>query len=195
MPARDARALQTTVVPVVQLVQLHAWLAESHAESSSEVVGDSPNKTPNCSPDIVTDPSPVRPMFQRSAKLTIGAACRAHKHEIRLAAHTGWDGAAAVPSKLNESEVPTTPATVIASRTRLDFNLRALHATVVADVQLEVVHVASSESSSDAVGVRFHGPKWRPAIVTVIMEPAPLRGTFGACSPLTAGAAVESTIA
>jgi hypothetical protein len=29
----------------------------------------------------------------------------------------------------------------------------------------------------------------------VIMEPAPLRGTFGACSPLTAGAAVESTIA
>jgi hypothetical protein len=54
------------------------------------------------------------------------------------------------------------------------------------------VHAASSESSSDAVGVRFHGPKWRPAIV---MEPAPLRGTFGACSPLTAGAAVESTAA
>ena len=76
--------------------------------------------------------------------------------------------------------MPTTPATVIASRTRLDFNLRALHATVVADVQLEVVHVASSESSSDAVGVRFHGPKWRPAIVTVIVEPAPLRGTFSA---------------
>ena len=194
MPARDARALQTTVVPVVQLVQLHAWLTESHAESSSEVVGDSPSQ-PNCSPDIVTDQSPVRPMFQRSAKLTIGAAHRPHKHQIRLAAHTGWDCAAAVPSKLNESEVPTTPATVIASRTRLDFNLRALHATVVADVQLEVVHVASSESSSDAVGVRFHGPKWRPAIVTVIMEPAPLRGTFGACSPLTAGAAFESTAA
>jgi hypothetical protein len=73
MPARDARVLQTTVVPVVQLVQLHAWLTESHAESSSEVVGDSPSQ-PNCSPDIVTDPSPVRPMFQRSAKLTIGAA-------------------------------------------------------------------------------------------------------------------------
>ena len=70
MPARDARVLQTTVVPVVQLVQLHAWLTES----SSEVVGDRSNKTPNCSPDIVTDPSPVRPMFQRSAKLTIGAA-------------------------------------------------------------------------------------------------------------------------
>ncbi len=111
---------------------------------------------------------------------------------MRLTAHTGWDCAAAVPSKLNESEVPTTPATVIASRTRLDFNLRALHATVVADVQLEVVHVASSESSSDAVGVRFHGPKWRPAIVT---EPAPLRGTFGACSPLTAGAAFKATTA
>ena len=108
-------------------------------------------------------------------------------------AHTGWDCAAAVPSKLNENEVPTTPATVIASRTRLDFNLRVLHATAVADVQLEVVHVASSESSSDAVGVRFHGPKWRPAIVTVTREPAPLRGTFGACSPLTAGAAFEST--
>ena len=105
-------------------------------------------------------------------------------------AHTGWDCAAAVPSKLNENEVPTTPATVIASRTRLDFNLRALHATVVAELQLEVVHAASSESSSDAVGVRFHRPKWRPAIVT---EPAPLRGTFGACSPLTAGAAFEST--
>jgi hypothetical protein len=85
MPARDARALQTTVVPVVQLVQLHAWLAES----SSEVVGDRSNKTPNCSPDIVTDPSPVRPMFQRSAKLTIGAAHRPHKHQLRLAAHTG----------------------------------------------------------------------------------------------------------
>ena len=112
---------------------------------------------------------------------------------MRLAAHTGSDCAAVVPSKLNESEVPTTPATVIASRTRLDFNLRALHATVVADVQLEVVHAASSESSSDAVGVTFHGPKWRPAIVTVTMEPAPLRGTFGACSPLTAGAAFEST--
>ena len=111
---------------------------------------------------------------------------------MRLTAHTGWDCAAAVPSKLNENEVPTTPATVIASRTRLDFNLRALHATVVADVQLEVVHVASSESSSDAVGVRFHGPKCRPAIVT---EPAPLRGTFGARSPLTAGAAVKSTAA
>ena len=83
MPARDARALQTTVVPVVQLVQLHAWLAES----SSEVVGDSPSQ-PNCSPDIVTDQSPVRPMFQRSAKLTIGAAHRPrdspHKHQIRL---------------------------------------------------------------------------------------------------------------
>ena len=88
--------------------------------------------------------------------------------------------------------MPTTPATVIASRTRLDFNLPELHATVVADVQLEVVHAASSESSSDAVGVRFHGPKWRPAIVT---EPAPLRGTFGACSPLTAGAALKSTAA
>jgi hypothetical protein len=61
-----------------------------------------------------------------------------------------------------------------------------LHATVVTDVQLDVVHAASSESSSDAVGVRFHGPKWRPAIVT---EPAPLRGTFGEYSPLTAGAA------
>ena len=81
--------------------------------------------------------------------------------------------------------MPTTPATVIAS-TRLDFTLRALHATVVTDVQLDVVHAASSESSSDAVGVRFHGPKWRPAIVT---EPAPLRGTFGEYSPLTAGAA------
>ena len=191
VPARDDRALQMTALPDVQLVQLHAWLVES----SSEVVGERSNKTPNCSPDIVTDPSPVRPMFQRSAKLTIGAAHRPHKHQLRLAAHTGWDCAAAVPSKLNESEVPTTPATVIASRTRLDFNLRALHATVVADVQLEVVHVASSESSSDAVGVRFHGPKWRPAIVTVMMEPAPLRGTFGACSPLTAGAAFESTTA
>ena len=61
MPARDARALQTTVVPVVQLVQLHAWLTES----SSEVVGDRSNKTPSCSPDIVTDQSPVRPMFHR----------------------------------------------------------------------------------------------------------------------------------
>ena len=61
MPARDARALQTAVVPDVQLVQLHAWLTES----SSEVVGDRSNKTPNCSPDIVTDQSPVRPMFQR----------------------------------------------------------------------------------------------------------------------------------
>ncbi len=61
--------LQTTVVPVVQLVQLHAWLTES----SSEAVGDSPTK-PNCSPDIVTDPSPVRPMLHRSVKLTIGAA-------------------------------------------------------------------------------------------------------------------------
>jgi hypothetical protein len=80
MPARDARVLQTTVVPVVQLVQLHAWLTES----SSEVVGDRSNKTPHCSPDIVTDPSPVRPMFQRSAKLTIGAAHSPHKHQIRL---------------------------------------------------------------------------------------------------------------
>ncbi len=84
VPARDERTLQLTVVPDVQLVQLHAWLTES----SSEVVGDSPNQ-PNCSPDIVTDPSPVRPMFQRSAKLTIGAAHRPHKHQLRLAAHTG----------------------------------------------------------------------------------------------------------
>ena len=61
MPARDARVLQTTVVPVVQLVQLHAWLTES----SSEEVGDRSNKTPNCSPDIDTDPSPIRPMFHR----------------------------------------------------------------------------------------------------------------------------------
>ena len=83
IPARDARALQTTVVPDVQLVQLHAWLAES----SSEVVGDSPNRTPNCSPDIVTDQSPVRPMFHRSAELTIGAALSPHKNQIRLAAH------------------------------------------------------------------------------------------------------------
>jgi hypothetical protein len=158
VPARDERTLQLTVVPDVQLVQRHAWLTESHAESSSEVVGDSPSQ-PNCSPDIVTDPSLVRPMFHRSVKLTIGAATQPHEQQMRLTAHTGWDCAAAVPSKLNENEVPTTPATVIASRTRLDFNLRALHATVVADVQLEVVHAASSESSSDAVGVRFHGPK------------------------------------
>jgi hypothetical protein len=50
-----------TALPDVQLVQLHAWLAES----SSEVVGERSDKTPNCSPDIVTDPSPVRPMFHR----------------------------------------------------------------------------------------------------------------------------------
>ena len=87
MPERDARALQTTVVPDVQLVQLHAWLTESHAESSSEVVGDSPSK-PNCSPDIVTDPSPVRPMFQRSAKLTIGAARHRHKSNRSGSLHT-----------------------------------------------------------------------------------------------------------
>ena len=61
VPARDERTLQLTVVPDVQLVQLHAWLTES----SSEEVGDRSNKTPNCSPDIVTDPSPVRPMFHR----------------------------------------------------------------------------------------------------------------------------------
>ncbi len=84
--------------------------------------------------------------------------------------------------------MPTIPATVIPSRTRLPFNIRALHAIVVTDVQLEVVHAASSESSSDAVGVRLHGPKLRPVIVT---EPAPLRGTFGAYSPLTEGAAFE----
>ena len=81
VPARDDRALQMTALPDVQLVQLHAWLAES----SSEVVGDRSNKTPNCSPDIVTDPSPVRPMFQRSAKLTIGAAC--HHTRATDAAH------------------------------------------------------------------------------------------------------------
>jgi hypothetical protein len=36
-------------------------------------------------PDIVTDPSPVRPMFQRLAKLTIGAAC--HHTRATDAAH------------------------------------------------------------------------------------------------------------
>jgi hypothetical protein len=81
VPARDDRALQLTAVPDVQLVQLHAWLAES----SSEVVGERSTKTPNCSPDIVTDPSPVRPMFQRSAKLTIGAA--SHHTRATDAAH------------------------------------------------------------------------------------------------------------
>ena len=81
VPARDERTLQLILVPDVQLVQLHAWLTES----SSEVVGDRSNKTPNCSPDIVTDPSPVRPIFQRLAKLTIGAA----RHHTRAtdAAH------------------------------------------------------------------------------------------------------------
>ena len=69
-----------TAVPVVQLVQLHGWLVESHVESSSEAVGDSPTK-PNCSPDIVTDPSPVRPMFHRSVKLTIGAALQPTSNE------------------------------------------------------------------------------------------------------------------
>ena len=81
VPARDDRALQMTALPDVQLVQLHAWLAES----SSEVVGERSTKTPNCSPDIVTDPSPVRPMFQRSAKLTIGAA--SHHTRATDAAH------------------------------------------------------------------------------------------------------------
>jgi hypothetical protein len=60
VPAREDCTLQVTNVPVVQLVHLHAWFIES----SSEALGDSPNK-PNCSPDTVTNQSPVRPIFQR----------------------------------------------------------------------------------------------------------------------------------
>ncbi len=98
-----------------------------------------------------------------------------------------------VPSYVNICLVPTTPTTVIASRTMprpgLPLDAWTRHAADVADVQLVLLHAWSDESSSDPVGVKQYKPKLSPDIVTL---PVPVRTAFGGSEKLAAGAARES---
>ena len=93
---------------------------------------------------------------------------------------------------MNSCLVPTTPTTVIASRTMprpgLPLDVCTRHAADVADVQLVLVHAWSDESSSDAVGVKQYTPKLSPDIVTL---PVPVRTALGGSEKLAAGAARE----
>ena len=93
---------------------------------------------------------------------------------------------------MNICLVPTTPTTVIASRTMprpgLPLDACTRHAADVADVQLVLVHAWSDESSSDPVGVKQYTPKLSPDIVTL---PVPVRPALGGSEKLAAGAARE----